>query len=171
MTKDTKDNYSDTAERVLLLYALSKMGSPISREEFAPVLLSSGGSWIDLQLRIDSMISENLAEEHDGDISITPDGIEVLQVYRDRLPDKSTDNVDHYLEMHRTELRDKLYIKAGFERSGPGYLVRLSMAENGQTLLSVEIDAPTRDQAVAVCDHWKKEPQRIYSEMIRILTT
>ncbi len=41
----------------------------------------------------------------------------------------------------------------------------LSMAESGQTLLSLEFDTPTRDQAVAVCENWKANPQKITVEL------
>ena len=171
MNNQTIEPSSEAAFRILLLYALSKLGAPISREEFAPILLSSGGSWIDLQLRTDALIEDGLARDENGEISITADGVEVLNVYRDKLPDTSLTAVDEYMNTHRSRLRDRLYIKAAFEQLGAGYLVRLSMAESGQTLLSLEFDTPTRDQAVAVCENWKANPQKIYSEVIRILTT
>lgn len=162
---------SEADARVLILYALSKFGAQVAREAFAPVLLSSGGSWIDLQLRLDSIIEDGLAREADGCLSITPDGLEVLHVYEAAISDEARRAVDTYFTEHRRELYDRLHVSAGFTPHEGGFLVRLGLREGRQPIFSLELDTVTREQALLVCENFKKDPARIYAGMIRLVTS
>lgn len=166
-----KVNHQTEADaRVLILYALSKFGAQVAREAFAPVLLSSGGSWIDLQLRLDSIIEDGLARETDGCLSITPDGLEVLHVYEEAIPEDAREAVDTYFRDHRDELYDRLHVSAGFTPHEGGFLVRLGLKEGRQSIFSLELDTITREQAMLVCENFKKDPAKIYAGMIRLVT-
>lgn len=164
---------SEADARVLILYALSKFGAQVAREAFAPVLLSydgSDGSWIDLQLRLDSIIEDGLARETDGCLSITSDGLEVLHVYEDAIPEEAREAVDTYFREHREELYDRLHVSASFTPHEGGFLVRLGLKEGHQPIFTLELDTITREQAMLVCENFKKDPAKIYAGMIRLVT-
>ena len=171
LMKQIKDDPKNTSIRLTILYALFKLGSELSREQLAPVLLNNLNlSWIELQLYLNDLLADDLINDHDNLLSMRPKGLEVIKVYQNSVLEQTKNDIDQYIHENRDEILQEIVVSSSFEKIGKSYLVKLSLKETGKTLLDINIDAPSRTQADKICKKWKKSPQQIYASVIAILT-
>lgn len=166
-----KDESNATMNRLVILYALTRAGASMSREQLASVLLTNSGmSWFTFSLTVSELIEDGLIEEQEQRLSTTRKGHGIVQVYESSVDEPLRHKIDRYITKNRDELLQEIVIVARFEKSGASYKVELKLQETGTDLLSLTLDAPNREQAANICKKWKQDPQAIYASIITLLT-
>lgn len=133
-------------------------------------------SYFDIQLYIDAMVKDNLiAQSTDSDgIAVfmnTPEGTSAIRQLSSRIPVFIREMLDRYIQDCHHKFLNAVSVTAEYTENGPGdFQTDLDLTENGLKLMSLSVNCPSRDEAVAMCEKWKKQTQKIYAAIIRDLT-
>jgi predicted transcriptional regulator len=164
-------------DKLIILYVLDKIKTGMSREQIALVVIQNVQiSYFDIQLYIDAMVREHLiAESTDSDgIAVfmnTSEGTAAIRQLSPRIPVFIREMLDRYIQDCQNKFLNAVSVTADYTENGPGdFQTELSLTENGLKLMALSVNCPSRDEAVAMCDKWKKQTQKIYAAIIRDLT-
>lgn len=93
-----------------------------------------------------------------------PAGQEILTFFGKQLPDDTKAQIRKYLSENRVNIVESTSIHTDYTHvKNKEYIARCSLVERGSTLLEVAINVPTEEEALQVCENFKKKNEKIYS--------
>lgn len=172
--------FEDTLElaenKLLLLYILNELKFPISKNQLTEIVLENNFmNYFILQQYILELISSNFIEsvEQDGKhrISITTSGINVLNLFSNRLLDEKKSIIDNYIKINLNNIKNAISVTADYTiENKNSYIVNLKAIENDITLIEVKLNVVSNKQARDLCAKWKNSSSDLYTEIINLLT-
>ena len=101
---------------------------------------------------------------------ITEEGRKTLSYFQNRISSDIRDEIDAFLEEHSYELRNEISTPADFYRTESGeYAARCRVLEKDSVLIDLTLTVPVREQAEAICSHWRDKSQALYASIIKEL--
>ncbi|MGL4284081.1 DUF4364 family protein [Eubacterium aggregans] len=169
--------FHQTEDKLIILYVLNKIKTGITREQLAYIIIQNVQiSYFDIQLYIDALLGEQLIQKtEDGDekeiLTNTADGNKTMELLLDKIPMYLQEMLDRYILESRNKILNEVYTTADYKKNGPyDFQVSLSLSENGIALMSISVNTPTKEEAVAMCEKWKGNTQKIYAALLKDLT-
>ncbi|MCD2345421.1 DUF4364 family protein [Clostridium guangxiense] len=172
--------FEDTVElaenKLLLLYILNELKFPISKNQLTEIVLENNFmNYFILQQYILELISSNFIEsvEQDGKhrISITSPGINVLNLFSNRLTDEKKLIIDNYLKLNLNNIKNAISVTADYTiENKNSYVVTLKAIESDITLIEVKLNVVSNKQARDLCTKWKNSSSDLYTKIINLLT-
>ena len=160
--------------KLMILYLLKNVSFSLNHENLSNFFLDKYTTFIKFQEILAELTDTKLIEEYRTKTSMfykaTNDGIEALNSF---IKDISTNNkkaLDQYIKENKFRLKEASLVKTNyFDNDKGGYKVNLEISENKDETFKIEIDVPTSDAAITICENWKEKAKTLYAHIIKQL--
>lgn len=174
--KLSSDSETLAENKILILYILNKVGKSISNDSLLNLVLAvTDMNYFYFQQFLLDLLENKYIVSYDKDNStlyeITDFGKETLALTQDIIPGIIKLRVDSNLKDELVAFEDKHSIVAEYvPRSENNYTVTCKIIDNNDTIFEVKTFAGSREKAKDIVDNWNNNADKIYPEMLNILT-
>lgn len=164
-----------TLYKLIVLYMLDKVDFPLTNSQLSEFILDKGyTNYFSLQQSIHDLIEARFIRpeiiRNTSYYHSTPAGVETLHLFEYKIPEAIKQDIIHYFEEHRYQLRNEVEILSEYYPAKKGeFTVNCIVKEKNSTLLEVKLNVVSEEQAVAICDNWKSNSSDVYSYLIHTL--
>ncbi len=167
----------DPEKRLMILYAMSKLGKCDELQLLKFLVEYDLSNYIDLMLTLYELCSQGQAVRLKGDgfddYSLTEAGLEAVNLFKNRLPESTVRLIDEHADEWTDLFRRQRQYKAKWAPCDRGELnVTLSLQERdlGAPELKIELLVPNHVIADKMCKNWEKQSGFLYQTIIRALS-
>ena len=158
--------------KLMILYLLRNVSFSLNHENLSNFFLDNYTSFITFQEILSELIDTKLIDEFKTKTSIfyktTDDGAEALDTFINDISEAHKKELDEYLKVNKFKLKDESMISADYSDNNKGsYLIKLEINENKDETFRIEMDVPTADAAITMCENWKEKAKDIYTYIIK----
>ena len=173
--KLNSDDQTLAESKILLLYILSKVGKPISHNEFLELVTSIVDmNYFYFQQFLLDLLEDNYIYKYiqeDNEIyEITNEGKNAIDLTIDIIPGILKLEVDSKFKENLDTIKDKFSISAEYtpltERE---FSVRCKIIENNTTIFDLQAHAGSREQAKKIVENWNTNATEIYPKLLELL--
>lgn len=169
------DHEDFTVNKLIILYLLSHVKMPLSLSQLSQIILERGYTdYFSLQQYLTELEnSKFIVVSKQNNIShfeINDKGLETLEFFSSRIPDFIRKELDHFIETNWRQLKSELDIHAEYIPTKENeYMVRCAVTENNSTLIDLNINVPSKKQAIELCNKWKGNASQLYEKIFKVL--
>lgn len=170
------DDTVDLAEnKLLLLYIFEKIKFPISKNQFTQIVLENNlMNYFTLQQYIAELISSGFLEYSDDNpksrLLITKKGLNVLNLFGNRLSHEKTEELENYLMGQMENIKREVTVTADYTiEHKNNFIVNLKAIENNCILIDLKLNVASNKQARDICQKWKSNSSEIYAKIVGLL--
>ncbi len=173
--KLNSDDQTLAESKILLLYILSKVGKPISHNEFLELVSSIVDmNYFYFQQFLLDLLEDNYILKYiqeDAEIyEITPEGKNAIDLTIDIIPGILKLEVDSKFKENLDTIKDKFSISAEYTPlSEREFSVRCKIVENNITIFDLQAHAGSREQAKNIVENWNNNATEIYPKLLELL--
>lgn len=173
--KLNSDDQTLAESKILLLYILSKVGKPISHNEFLELVSSIVDmNYFYFQQFLLDLLEDNYILKYiqeDAEIyEITPEGKNAIDLTIDIIPGILKLEVDSKFKENLDTIKDKFSISAEYTPlSEREFSVRCKIVENNVTIFDLQAHAGSREQAKNIVENWNNNATDIYPKLLELL--
>lgn len=164
-----------TLYKLMSLYMLKQVNIPLSNAQLTEFFLEHEyTTYFTLQQVLNELLESGLIRMHSNHSTtrydITREGEEALEFFGKNISPAIIDDMDQYLRDNRIRIRNESGITSDFYKStNQDYIVHCEIREGKTTLFDISVSVPDKEQAEAMCYHWEKKNQEIYSFVMQTL--
>ncbi len=158
--------------KVLILYILSRLPEPISREDLADVTLLCDNAigYFDFSECLSELISTGHVVEKDDSCAITDKGRSNGEATESGLPYAVRVRAEHSAGTLAGIQRRNAMITTSHElRSRGGYTVSLGLSDGMGTVMSLDILVGDGEQAKSIEKRFRDEAESVYLKIVKLL--
>lgn len=158
--------------KLMILYLLRNVSFSLNHENLSNFFLDKYTSFITFQEILAELIDTKLIDEFRTKTSIfyktTEDGSEALDTFIDDISKEHKEELNDYIKENKFKLKEESMISADYSDNNKGsYLIKLEINENKDETFKIEMDVPTADAAITMCENWKEKAKKIYTYIIK----
>lgn len=172
-----KQPNEDLAEnKVLILYLLNKLSDGIKSDNLYKIVSSTNNiNYFYYQELITDLINTNLigsfTKDEDTFIKITSEGENALSLTKSLLPGILKLKADNVFKSEVSTIAEESSIVTEYiPRDENNYTVKCKIVEKNDVIFEVSAFAGSRDRAKQISDNWKNNANRIYPQIIDLLS-
>ena len=164
-----------TTYKLILLYMLDKVDFPLTNSQLSEFILDRGyTSYFTLQQAINELLDAELIHSrqvrNSSFYSLTESGKETLEFFGKNIPKAMRNDTDNFLNEHHYQLKNENTTLADYYQEKPNlFIVNCEIREENHKLIALSLSVTTKEQAIAICDNWKKHNADIYTYLIQTL--
>ena len=164
-----------TIYKMTILYMLDKAGFPLSNTQLSNFFLEKDYTdYFRIQEVIGSLVDAELIlakKNHSNtQYSLTPAGVETLGFFRDKITEGIAQDVRDFFAENKMELKqENSAIADYYKTTGQKYAVHCQVQSNGVTMIDLTLTVSTKEQAEAICSHWKNNNEDVYAYLMENL--
>ncbi len=158
--------------KVLILYIAARVIEPIPFDTMLDLAMCDDGvDYFDFsECLADLVRTEHLTLSEEGTYAITEKGLRNSRICESNLPYSVRLRCDKNLAVCNRKLRRKSQVKASIEKRPNGtYTVALQLDDDMGSVMDLRLAIPREDMASLLASRFQKSPERIYSEIMRVL--
>lgn len=160
--------------KLMILYLLNSVSFSLNHENLSNFFIDNYTTFITFQDLLADLIDTKLIEEFKTKTSVfykaTNDGIDALKSFINDITLEHKNEIDNYIKENKFKLKEESIISADYTDGGKdNYKIKLEINENKDETFKIEIDVPTVDAAVTMCENWKEKAKSIYTHVIKEL--
>ena len=160
--------------KLMILYLLNNVSFSLNHENLSNFFLDNYTTFITFQGILADLVDTKLIEEYKTKTSIfykaTNDGVEALNSFINDISKSHKEELDNYIKENKFKLREKSQISANYTDGEHGnYKIDLQIKENQYEAFKIEMDVPTSDAAITMCENWHEKAKAIYTYIIKQL--
>lgn len=170
------ESSSELAEnKLLMLYVLKSIKEPISNTQLTEIILENSFiNYFTFQQYLSELDESKFVEYHEANdkklLILTEKGDNVLSLFKDRISPSKISIIDEYIKEKIESIKKELTIHADYTPdSNDSFIVDLKAIEDQALLMELKLSVPSKNQATAICNKWKKDPSDIYTNIINFL--
>ncbi len=151
--------------KVLILFVMSRVQYPINVDKLFELAYQDDClNYFDVAQALPQMVdSGHLSRSEEGEYTITPKGIETGKVTDDSLPFPIMQRVLAAVERFNRERRREDFVHVQMTERGEGeYSVMMGLDDELGNLMTLELSAPNRKQAVVLSRAFRDRAELIY---------
>ncbi|MBP3256218.1 MAG: DUF4364 family protein [Clostridia bacterium] len=174
--KLSSDEQTLAENKILILYILDKVGKDISNSALLNLVLAvtDMNYFYFQQFLLDLLQNKYITtyeKEETTFYSITDFGKKTLSLTQDILPGIIKLRVDaNFKEELETYEHEHSVIAEFIPRNENYYDITCKVVENSETIFEVKTFVGSKEQAKSIVDNWKNHADKIYPEILKILT-
>jgi DNA-binding PadR family transcriptional regulator len=163
--------------KLIILYFLNKAKQDISNAILSDFILEYGYTdYFSIQETLTTLTEDNMIcarQTHTTSYySITEKGLETLDFFCSQLPKDTIQQIENYLSEHKIQIMDNTSVRTDFTQIAPHeYLAKGMVTERGSTIFEAALTVPSEEEALRVCERFKKKSAEIYSSLFKALST
>ncbi len=164
-----------TIYKLMILYAMSKVNSPLPGKVFYDFITGNEyTNYFTVQSALGELIQSELIREestyHRSYYALTDTGRETLELFGGQLSYEIRREITQYLKKNQYEILNETSIVSDYRRASDGsYLASCAIREDGNPLFSLSLSVPTEEDARKICDNWKEQSAPLYQQALRLL--
>lgn len=164
-----------TLYKLMILYMLEHVNFPLTNSQLTDFFLEHEyTTYFTLQQAINELLEANLLHKeslhNSSRYEITKEGEDTLSFFGNNISSAIIADIDNYLKENKFRLRSEVGIVADYYKStNQDYVVHCEVREGKAPLINLEVSVPDKEQAEAMCSHWKDRSQEIYSYVMKTL--
>lgn len=164
-----------TLYKLIVLYMLNRVNFPLTSAQISDFILGREyTNFITLQQVFGELTDAGMVSSQSirnrTHLSITEEGRETLDFFRNRISTAIKEEIDSYFREQELTLRNEVSVLGNYYKSTSGeYEACLVVKERNVDLMTLTLSVPTEDLATAICDSWQKKNQEIYQYLMRQL--
>lgn len=164
-----------TTYKLIILYMLNNAETSLTNSQISEFILDREyTNYFHLQQAISELEESDLVKRQTRSNTsyymLTEDGKNTLMYFEKELSSDIKEDVRHYLRRTGKELQKQLLTPADYYVTNQGtHAVRCQIVERKVALLEINIIAPNKDAAEAICRQWPEKSQKIYSKIMEEL--
>ncbi len=169
-----ENNEQYTANKILILFVLNKLGMRMTDNALSAVLLGPGlVNYFTVQECREDLIAKGCVKrELDSNgcalFSVTEKGKERLEQMKYMLSGGLGARYEAYIEEHREELEHALLVNADcFEDSNGNAYVRCYVREGVNCIVDMKLPVANRKDGADICEAWKQKTSKIYLQIVK----
>lgn len=162
--------------KLIILYLIKSFNGPLDNGQITDLFMyHSFVDYFTMQEYLDEMDKAGLVDIYMEDgvrkYILTGLGQNSLEFFADRLPKTVRERLLMSVRRYQKRLKNQLEVQANYHAENElEYMMDCAIYESGVPLLTLKISAGSKDAAMKMAARFKEEPQKIYSEIIRLLT-
>lgn len=176
--KLTSDNETLAENKVLILYILNKIDTPVSNNELLQLVLSiEDMNYFYFQQFILDLLENKYIEEYKEEENseaiyrLTNAGKSALELTKDLIPGIVKLKIDSTIKGELDSIEEEVSIVSEFMPEDDNlFSVTCKVVEKNKSIFEVSTFAGSREHAKAISDNWKKNAVDIYPKIINLLT-
>lgn len=160
--------------KLILLYIIKTFPNEFTKNKLTEFILEKNYlNFFLIQQYLKELIESDFIEIgslQDGEkYSISEKGTIALDYFHSKIPGNIKEDLNLEVDTYKTLKKEETQVIAEFfEKEDGQYLVNLKLVENENTLFSLYIDVPSKDQAELFCSSWRNRTDSIYSNIINL---
>ena len=175
MAEVPRHQRGDVERRLLTLYTLKKLGPSLNLQLIAFMAETGLMNYFDLQTALYDLTSGGHVTREpiagDDRYTITPQGAEAIELFRQRLGDSLLSGVDEAAPDFAERMkRDRELYSAISHLGHSEYHAQMGVADGGMKLLHIDLSLPTADLAERFCAAWPDHAREIYDFIVSRLS-
>ena len=160
--------------KLMILYMLKNVSFSLNHENLSNFFLDKYTSFIIFQDILSDLVDTKLIEEYKTKTSVfykaTVDGAEALDTFINDISPEHKRELDNYIKENKFKLKEESIISANYSDNDKGsFKILLEINENKDETFKIEMDVPTTDAAITMCENWKEKAKSIYTHIIKQL--
>ena len=158
--------------KLLILYIVARVIEPIPFDMVLDLAMCDDGvDYFDFsECLADLVKTEHLTLSAEGLYAITDKGLRNSQICESSIPYSVRLRCDKNLATWNRKLRRKNQVKTSVDqRSNGTFTVRMSLDDDMGNVMDLQMMAVRQDIAKLLADRFQKEPERIYSQIMKLL--
>jgi len=161
--------------KLLILYILNKINKPLNSDELLKLVLTitDMNYFYFQQFLLDLLENKyiiNYTDNSNSMYAITEEGKKALLLMENIIPGILKFKVDSTFKENLSDIQDELSVTAEFiPESENQYYVRCKIIDNNKVLIDVNLFAGSRVQANNIVKNWKKNANKLYPEIFKML--
>lgn len=161
--------------KLKVLFILNTLNLPITNMDLTRFILEN--NYMDyftlqeviLELQKDGFVDSGQTEGKES-YTITAIGQETVEMFSARVPNSFKLEITDLLKTLQKEVkRNKDLFAHYYQRKDKDFTIILQAIEESVTIFNLSLNVPTEKLAKDIVAKWKKNPEKIYSEIINIL--
>lgn len=164
-----------TLYKLIVLYMLDKVDFPLSNSQISEFILDKGyTNYFTLQQAFSELQEAGFIKvktvRNSSYYMITGEGQKTLEFFGKNISAAIRDDIDAFMSSHKYQLRNENETLADYYQEKPDlYIVRCSIKEKGQTIVDLQLSVPDEEQAITICDNWRRRNSEVYSYLVHTL--
>lgn len=164
-----------TIYKLIILYMLKKVEFSLTNSQISAFILEEQYTdYFTLQETLSDMVESNLLETqtilNSTHYSLTELGKETLEYFGHEISYGIQEDVKRYLKKHKIRMRNENAVVADYQKNDTGeFTARLQVKEKEQFIIDLALTVPLEQQAIILCDNWKKKNVEIYQYLMKEL--
>ena len=164
-----------TLYKLILLYMLDKVSFPMSNGQLSEFMLDKEYTdYFTVQTALSELVEASFLHlktvRNTSLYSITDEGERTLEFFGKKISSQIQEEIDAFLAEHSYELRNDISMPADYYETSSGeYAARCRVLEKDSVLIDLTLTVPVREQAEAICSHWRDKSQEIYASLMKAL--
>ncbi|MGL5675583.1 MAG: DUF4364 family protein [Cellulosilyticaceae bacterium] len=169
-------NEDFTINKLIVLYLLSEVKMPLTLSQITQIILERGYTdYFSMQQYLNQLVgSELIVKSSDNNVSlfeISSKGLQTLEFFVTRIPLSIRKELDQFISTNWRKLRSQLDVSAEYiPYKQHEYIVHCKVTENDSPLIDLKLNVASKKQAIELCENWKSNSDRLYSEIIQVLS-
>ena len=161
--------------KLIILYMLDRVPFPLTKAQiFDFLLLHDYTDYLTLQHVMGELMDAEMISARSmrnrTHISLTKEGKETIDMFRKRLSEDTTVQIDGFLSENEMELRNEVSIRSEYYKSTSGeFEAHLTALDRGIAIADITMSVPDESTASHICDNWEKRNQEIYKFLVEKL--
>jgi DNA-binding PadR family transcriptional regulator len=157
-----------TIYKLTILYMLDKAGFPLSNTQISNFFLEQEYTdYFRVQEVIGNLVDADLihaeSTHSNTQYTLTSAGKETLNFFSDKITDGIRQDVLHFFEENKMELRQETSVVADYYKTtAQNYAVRCQVRSDTHTIIDLTLSVKTKEQAEAICNNWRKQHEDVY---------
>lgn len=166
---------SRTEIKTLICYLVSKLETPITREQLSSVICEEGiANYFELNQALSEVIQSGNITAADSDsgsseLFITPSGREFSRSIEHQVPYTIRENAFNACIRLQTRLRREREHKITITQLDNGCNITMSVVDGDDELMTVTLFVADYEQANAVKEKFLSDPVKVYSNIVALL--
>lgn len=163
--------------KLIVLYILNRVDYPMTNPQITNLITTHGyTTYMNVQEVLTDLVDdEYITLEQTKNASlyrITPEGRETLSFFYQDISRNIRDEIDLYLTENKYSLRDEVSNVADYYQSKANeYITELKVLERDSSVIELRLTVPSKEDAEAICAHWRKKNADIYAYVLNALLT
>lgn len=164
-----------TLYKLIILYMLDKVRFPLSNAQLSEFILEKEYTdYFTVQSALSELTETGFLKintvRNTSLYDITEEGRKTLSYFQNRISSDIREEIDSFLSEHSFELRNETSTPADYYRTPEGdYAVRCRVLERDSVLIDLTVTVPVKEQAEAICSHWRNKSQSLYAFIMKEL--
>lgn len=161
-----------TIYKLIVLHMLNRVEFPLTRAKIGDFILGNEyTNFITLQQVFSELTDAGFITtkviSNRTLLSLTEEGADTLQFFRERLGEDLKNDIDDYLRSNEYEIRNEASVIGDYYKSVTGeFEAHLIAMEHDIKLVDITLSVPTKEMASDICESWMKKNQQIYQYLV-----
>lgn len=168
-------NKNNAENKILILYALANARYALTKHDLSIIMMDNLlMNYYNFQESVYGLRDGRfIIVDRDGPdeyVEITESGRTMLKLFSPNLDVHKRSMIDVYMEEMKNELIEKNTIHASYQLVDAGrYMVEIYAKEGRRMIFNLAIEVSELDDAVYICENWKRNPEIIYYQFLNLL--